>query len=75
MGNAKTNKQSIALLKQTINILKEDMENHQAMFTYAMDFFQQHTSLKKPVPKHFFPSLLNFLSTHDLVTLGNLLST
>jgi hypothetical protein len=40
-----------------------------------MDFFQQHTSLKKPVPKHFFPSLLNFLSTHDLVTLGNLLST
>jgi hypothetical protein len=45
------------------------------MFTHAMDFCQQHASLKKPVPKHFFPSLLKKLLTEDLVTLGNLLST
>jgi hypothetical protein len=46
------------------------------MFIDAMDFFQQqHASLKKPVPKHFFPSLLKTLSKEDLVTLGNLLST
>jgi hypothetical protein len=45
------------------------------MFTDAMDFFQQHASLKKPVPKHFFPSLLKNFSTEDLVTLRNLLST
>jgi hypothetical protein len=31
--------------------------------------------LKKPIPKHFFTSLLNDLSTEDLLTLGNLLST
>ncbi len=41
MGHVKTDKESIALLKQIINILKKDMEDyHKAMFTYAMDFFQ-----------------------------------
>jgi hypothetical protein len=40
-----------------------------------MDFFQQRASLKKPVPKHFSPSLLKNLVTEYLVTLGNLLST
>jgi hypothetical protein len=45
-----------------------------AMFTHAMDFFKKHTSLKKPIPKHFFRSLLNNLLKNDLVTLGNLLS-
>jgi hypothetical protein len=44
------------------------------MFIDAMDFFQQRASLKKPVPKHFFPSLLKNLLMEDLVTLGNLLS-
>jgi hypothetical protein len=39
-----------------------------------MDFFRECASLKKPIPKHFFTSLLNNLSTKDLVTLANLLS-
>jgi hypothetical protein len=46
-----------------------------AMFTHAMDFFKEHTNLKKLIPKHFFTNLLNNLSIEDLVTLGNLLST
>jgi hypothetical protein len=52
------------------------MENYQwAMFTHAMDFFKERTSLKKLIPKHFFTSLLNDLSIEDLITFGNLLST
>jgi hypothetical protein len=52
------------------------MDNYNlAMFTHGMDFFRERASLKKPTPKHFFISLLNNLSTKDLVTLGNLLST
>ncbi len=74
--NAKIDKENLALLKQIINILKEDIENyHWAMFTHAMDLFFKDTSLKKPIPKHFFTSLLNDLLTKDLVTLGNLIST
>jgi hypothetical protein len=38
-------------------------------------FFFKHTSLKKPISKHFFTSLLNNLSIEDLITLGNLTST
>jgi hypothetical protein len=44
------------------------------MFTHAMDFFKERTSLKRLILEHFFTSLLNDLSTKDLVTLGNLLS-
>jgi hypothetical protein len=44
------------------------------MFTHGMDFFQERASLKKPIPKHFFTSLMKDLSTKDLVTLTNLLS-
>jgi hypothetical protein len=29
------------------------------MFTHAMDFFKEHVSLKKPIPKQNFTSLLN----------------
>ncbi len=73
-ANEKIDKKNLRLLKQTINILKGDMENyHWAMFTRAMDFFKEHASLKKPIP-HFFTILLNDLSTKDLITLGNLLS-
>jgi hypothetical protein len=36
------------------------------MFTHAMGFFQEHASLKKPIPEHFFTSLLKDLSTEDL---------
>ncbi len=48
---------------------------HWAMFTHAMDFFQEWASLKNMIPKLFFTSLLKDLLTEDLVTLGNLLST
>jgi len=55
----KLTKNNLALLKKTINILKEDMEDyHWAMFTHAMEFFQECTSLKKLIPKHLFTSLL-----------------
>jgi len=57
--NVKINKENLPLLKEIINISKEDMEDyHLVMFTHAMDFFQERTSLKKPIPKHFFTSLL-----------------
>jgi len=73
-ANAKINKESLALLKQIINILKEDMEDyHWAILHMPCIFFFKCTSLKKPIPKHFLINLLNNLSTEDLVTLGNLL--
>jgi hypothetical protein len=57
--NAKIDKESLGLFKETINILKEDMEDyHWAMFTHAMEFFQKCANLKQPIPKHFFTSLL-----------------
>jgi len=69
-------KNSLFVMKQTMNILKDDMEDYNlAMFTHAMDFFKERVSLKKPIPKHFFTSLLNDLSIEDLVTFRNLLST
>jgi len=50
-ANAKIDKENLALLKEIINISNEDMENyHWAMFTHAMDFFQDCASLKKPIP-------------------------
>ncbi len=56
-ANVKIDKGRLALFKQTINISKEDMENYNwAMFTHAMDFFKEHVSLKKPIPKQFFTS-------------------
>jgi hypothetical protein len=71
----KINKENLALLKQIVNISKEDMEDyHQVMFTHAMDFFQKQVGLKKSIPKHFFTSLLKDLSTKDLLILGNFLS-
>jgi hypothetical protein len=75
-ANAKIDKETLALLKQTLHISKENMEDYYlAMFTHAMDFFKEHSSLKKSIPKHFFTSLLSDLLTEDLVMLGNLLST
>ncbi len=62
--------------REFVNISKDDMEDYNlAMFTHAMDFFLKHASLKKPIPVHFFISLLNGLLIKDLLTLGNLLST
>ncbi len=58
-AHTKIYKESIAFLKQ-INISKEDMEDYNwVMFTHAMDFFKEHVSLKKPIPKQNFTSLLN----------------
>jgi hypothetical protein len=58
-ANVKIDKESFTLLKEIVNILKEDMQNYQwAMFTHAMEFFQEHTSFKTPIPEHFFTSLL-----------------
>jgi hypothetical protein len=63
------------LFKETINISKEDVEDyHCAVFTHAIKFFQECTSLKKPIVEHFFISLLHDLSMEDFVSLGNLLS-
>jgi hypothetical protein len=45
--NAKNLKKT-SLLKQTINISKEYMEDYNlAMFAHAMDFFKERVSLKK----------------------------
>jgi hypothetical protein len=46
---------------------------HWVMFTHAMNVLKERASLEKPIPRHFFTSLLNNLSTEDLITLGNLL--
>jgi hypothetical protein len=49
--NPKIDKEILAILKQIINIPKEDMEDYEwAMFTHAMDFFYKCASLKMPVP-------------------------
>jgi hypothetical protein len=69
-------KESLFIMRQSVNIFKDDMEdNNLAMLTHAMDFFKECLSLKKPILKHFFTNLLNDLSIEDLLTLGNLLST
>jgi hypothetical protein len=45
--NTKIDEKNLALLKQIIHISKENMEDYNlAMFTHAMDFFKEHTSLK-----------------------------
>jgi hypothetical protein len=44
-ANAKINKESLALLKENVNIPKEDMEDyHWVMFTHAMKFFQERAN-------------------------------
>jgi hypothetical protein len=66
---------SLSVMKQTVYISKNDMEDYNlTLFTHVMDFFKECVSLKKPILEHFFTSLLNNLSTEDLPTLGNLLS-
>jgi hypothetical protein len=74
-ANAKNDKKSLSIMKQSVNISRDDMEDYNlAMFTHAMDFFKKHASFKKPIPKNFFTSLLNKLLTKDLLKNGNLLS-
>jgi hypothetical protein len=65
----KIDKKILALLKQIVNIPKEDMEDcNWAMFTHAMDFFKEHTNLKKPISKYFFTNLFNDLLIEELTT-------
>jgi len=45
------------------------------MFKHMMEFLKQPTSLKKPLPKHYFVSFLKDLSNKNLVTLFELLTT
>jgi len=74
-ANAKSDKESLSIMKQSVNISRDDMEDYNlAMFTHAMDFFKKRASFKKPIPKNFFTSLLNKLLTKDLLKIGNLLS-
>jgi hypothetical protein len=77
MGECKDRQKSLALLKQNVNILKEDMEDyHWVMFTHAMDIFKEWASfqklkkLKKSIQKQIFTSLLDDSVTKDLVFLG-----
>ncbi len=58
-------------MKQSVNISNDDMEDYNlALFPHAMNFFKEHVSLKKQIPKHFFTNLLNDLQIEDLLTLG-----
>jgi hypothetical protein len=55
MGNMVMGKcedsQRKSYIKQVVNILKEDTENYYwAIFTHAMEFFKECTSLNKPIP-------------------------
>jgi len=45
------------------------------MFKHMMEFLKQRTSLKKPLPKHYFVSFLKDLSNEDLIALLELLAT
>jgi hypothetical protein len=75
-ANANMDKKSLSIMRQIVNVFKNDVEDYNlALFTHAMDSFKERASLKKLITRHFFTSLLNNLSTKDLVTLGNLLST
>jgi len=40
-----------------------------------MEFLKQWTSLKKPLPKHYFASFLKDLLNEDLIALFELLAT
>ncbi len=51
-------KKSLFIMKQSVNISKDDMEDYNlAMFTHVMDFLNEHVSLKKSILEHFFTSL------------------
>jgi hypothetical protein len=45
------------------------------MFKHVMEFLKQRTTLKKPLPKHYFASFLKDLSNENLVVLLELLAT
>jgi hypothetical protein len=54
-ANVKIDKENIYIMKQSVNISKDDMEDYNlAMFTHAMDFFKKHASFLKPILEHFY---------------------
>jgi hypothetical protein len=74
-ANANMDKKNISIMRQSVDIFKDDMEDYNlAMFTHAMDFFKERVNFKKLILEHFFSSLLNDLSIEDLLMLKNLLS-
>ncbi len=51
MGGIVMDKENIFIMKQSVNISKDDMEEYNlVMFTHAMDFFKERASLKKLIP-------------------------
>jgi len=61
--NAKIDKESLFIMRQSVNISKDDMEDYNlAMFTHVMDIFKERVSFKMSILDHFFTSLLNDLS-------------
>jgi phage major head subunit gpT-like protein len=49
-ANAKMDKKNLFIMRQTVNISKDDMEDYNlAMFTHVMDFFNERASFKKPM--------------------------
>jgi len=70
LANVKMDKENLFIMRQNVNISKDDMEDYNlVMFTHAMDFFKECGSLNKPILEHFFTSLLNDLSTKDLLSI------
>jgi hypothetical protein len=61
-ANAKVDKESISIFKQTVNISKEDMEDYNfAMFTHAMDFFRKCVSLRSQFQSIFYQLTQQFV--------------
>ncbi len=53
-ANVKMDKKSLSIMKQIVNISKDDMEDYNlALFTHAMDFFKECENLKELVLEHF----------------------
>jgi len=76
MGECENRPRKSCIAQTYCKFSKEDMENYNwVMFIDAMDFFKKCGNLKKPILEHFFTSLLNDLSTKDLVMLGIMFST
>jgi len=53
-ANAKSDKESLSIMKQSVNISRDDMEDYNlAMFTHAMDFFKKRASLESQFQRIF----------------------
>jgi hypothetical protein len=53
-ANVKMDKENLSIMRQSVNIFKDDVEDYKlAVFTHVMDFFKEHANLKKSILKHF----------------------